>query len=310
MADIFLSYAREDHERAKPIIAALEARGWIVFWDRGMLPGPKFRQVLERELNEARCALVLWSNKSVQSEWVHEEAQRALEREVLLAARIDNVRPPLGFGQRQISDLINWDADPDAADFKALVRAICDLIGGCADVLEPLDFNLITGDPRKYGDLPPTVNAMCRLSNRGKLPLALERLGISVTRNGKSVYQMIWHLFYDADGLEHTKIKRDDVVVDGKSSWQRGVQFRESRADIPNVWPAGWYAFELLGWANRPPDHLPPNLKTTFRAEVTPWLEREMTKWWRATAAAWDERKASDRALGFPLDLTDLKTGL
>jgi hypothetical protein len=312
MADVFLSYAREDRERAEPIVGALQKRGWTVFWDTGILPGPRFRQVLEKELTHARCVLVLWSNDSVHSEWVHGEAQRALERGVLLAARIDNVRPPLGFGERQVADLVTWNGDPEAAEFKAIVRAICNLIGGCNNVIvRPLDFNLITGDPQKYGDLPPTVNMMCELSNGATLPLTLERLALIVTRNGKSVYQMIWHLFYNAIGLEHEKVRRDEeILVTGASSWQRGVQLRESRADIPNVWPAAWYEFELLGWTDRPPDHTPPNLKTRFRAEVEPWVEREMTRWSRATTAEWDARDASDRALGFPLDVTDLTTGL
>ena len=34
MADIFLSYAAEDVERAQAIAAALEQLGWSVWWDR------------------------------------------------------------------------------------------------------------------------------------------------------------------------------------------------------------------------------------------------------------------------------------
>ena len=31
MADIFISYAREDERRVAPLAAALESRGWSVF---------------------------------------------------------------------------------------------------------------------------------------------------------------------------------------------------------------------------------------------------------------------------------------
>jgi hypothetical protein len=34
MADIFLSYAREDQSRVGPLVRALEGQGWSVFWDR------------------------------------------------------------------------------------------------------------------------------------------------------------------------------------------------------------------------------------------------------------------------------------
>ena len=33
MADIFLSYKREDREKVRPIVDALQAKGWTVWWD-------------------------------------------------------------------------------------------------------------------------------------------------------------------------------------------------------------------------------------------------------------------------------------
>jgi hypothetical protein len=32
--DIFFSYARQDEARVAPVVAALRAHGWSVFWDR------------------------------------------------------------------------------------------------------------------------------------------------------------------------------------------------------------------------------------------------------------------------------------
>lgn len=39
MADVFLSYAREDLDIARQIAGALEREGWSVFWDRRTPPG-------------------------------------------------------------------------------------------------------------------------------------------------------------------------------------------------------------------------------------------------------------------------------
>ena len=74
MADIFVSYADDDRERAQVIVRALEAQGLQVFWDRKLVAGEAFRQVLAKELVSARCVLVLWSQVSVESGWVIDEA--------------------------------------------------------------------------------------------------------------------------------------------------------------------------------------------------------------------------------------------
>ncbi len=39
MADVFVSYARSDKARVAPLVAAIEAQGWSVWWDRRSTPG-------------------------------------------------------------------------------------------------------------------------------------------------------------------------------------------------------------------------------------------------------------------------------
>lgn len=53
MADVFISYAREDRARAKRLAGALEARGLSVWWDREILAGQAFDEVIEAELRKA-----------------------------------------------------------------------------------------------------------------------------------------------------------------------------------------------------------------------------------------------------------------
>ena len=106
MADIFLSYAREDRDRAALIARLLESGGWTVFWDRKIKASADWRSVLESELDSARAVLVLWSRVSIASGWVIEEAERGRSR--LVSVRIDDVPVPLGFSQLQAVDLVNW----------------------------------------------------------------------------------------------------------------------------------------------------------------------------------------------------------
>ena len=75
MADIFVSYASEDRDRIKPLIDAITAEGISVWWDRRIGMGSDFEREIERELDAARCVVVVWSEKSVDSDWVRNEAQ-------------------------------------------------------------------------------------------------------------------------------------------------------------------------------------------------------------------------------------------
>ena len=107
MTDVFISYASEDRERARTLASSLEARGWFVWWDRKIIAGQTFDQVIEQELETAKSVVVLWSKDSVSSEWVKNEAAAAAERGVLVPALIDAVKLPLEFRRRQTTDLVN-----------------------------------------------------------------------------------------------------------------------------------------------------------------------------------------------------------
>ena len=46
MADIFVSYARVDKARVAPLVAALEAQGWSVWWDPEIAGGQEFDDLI------------------------------------------------------------------------------------------------------------------------------------------------------------------------------------------------------------------------------------------------------------------------
>jgi hypothetical protein len=120
MADIFISYSSKDRERAAKLAGALGECGWTVWWDRKIPTGQTIDETIERELDAARCVIVLWSEDSIRSEWVKNEAAAATERDVLLPAMIDRVKLPLEFRRRQSADLIGWDGDTRHEGFQAL----------------------------------------------------------------------------------------------------------------------------------------------------------------------------------------------
>jgi len=109
--DIFFSYANEDKGRVARLVVALEAGGWSVFWDRRIPAGQTWRSHIGRALEQARCVVVAWSEHSIQSEWVIEEADDGRERGILVPAFLDPVRPPRGFRAIQAADLSGWSPE-------------------------------------------------------------------------------------------------------------------------------------------------------------------------------------------------------
>jgi hypothetical protein len=124
MADIFLSYAKEDRAAARRVSDALEALGWSVWWDREIPAGQTWRDVLENALSSMRCMVVLWSRNSIKSEWVKEEAEEGHTQRKLVPVLIEDVRPPMGFRAIQAADLIDWDNSIEFAGFKRLIEAL------------------------------------------------------------------------------------------------------------------------------------------------------------------------------------------
>jgi formylglycine-generating enzyme required for sulfatase activity len=129
LSDIFISYAREDLRRAKQLAEALKAQGWSVFWDRTIPAGKSWHEMIDAALHKARCVIVTWSEASIQSSWVREEAEEGRERKILVPVLFAEVKPPIGFRSIQAASLVNWDGRPTAEEFQQLISAVADILG-------------------------------------------------------------------------------------------------------------------------------------------------------------------------------------
>jgi hypothetical protein len=133
MADIFISYKKEDAGRVIRMVEALRAEGFDVWWDHGIQAGSEWDRSIHKELYAAKVVIAIWSKASVAAPWVKEEATVGKNRGVLLPAKIDEVDPPLGFMMIQAADLVGWRGDRTDqrwAFFLAAVQGI--LRGGSA----------------------------------------------------------------------------------------------------------------------------------------------------------------------------------
>ena len=132
MSDVFVSYKAEDRRRVKPLVEALQADGFTVWWDEQIGGGAAWRHTIEAELNAAKCVIVAWSKRSVGPEgtFVQDEACRAQERHVYIPVTIDKVHLPLGFGETQALPLRGWHGNRADAHYQAVLAAVQKNVGG------------------------------------------------------------------------------------------------------------------------------------------------------------------------------------
>ena len=109
VTDVFISYSSLDRKIATSFVNALEAYGLVVWWDQHIEAGARWSGEIEAKLKCSRCVVVLWSQNSVGSLYVREEARSGLERDVLVPIRLNNCSLPFGFGEVQTADLGAWD---------------------------------------------------------------------------------------------------------------------------------------------------------------------------------------------------------
>jgi hypothetical protein len=124
MADVFLSYAREDSGRAEQVARGLTAAGLDVFWDNEIPPGTTWADYIEGKLTQCKALIVLWSEHSTKSQWVREEARMGRDKGVLIPVMIDNSQPPFGFGEVQAANLAAWNGEADHPNWRRFVDAV------------------------------------------------------------------------------------------------------------------------------------------------------------------------------------------
>ena len=138
MADVFISYAREDRQWVEKLATQLQAEGFSVWWDWDLLVGKRYRETIDAELSTCKAAVVVWSQYSVRSDFVRDEAEEAQQRNVLLPVLKEVVRPPAGFRQIQSADLSTWVGEQKHEEFRRVMKGVAHMVGRPAggDVVE------------------------------------------------------------------------------------------------------------------------------------------------------------------------------
>ncbi|RYF89797.1 MAG: toll/interleukin-1 receptor domain-containing protein [Chitinophagaceae bacterium] len=129
MADVFISYSSTDKTVVMRLAQLLTQRGYSVWWDRQIPIGEHYDNVIERELQQARCVVVVWTQRSVASEWVKNEAAAAASSKKLAPVMLENVELPLAFKRTEAAQLFNWDGNTGHPELEMLFDSIGKIIG-------------------------------------------------------------------------------------------------------------------------------------------------------------------------------------
>lgn len=155
MADIFLSYAREDAARAERLAEALKAAGYSVWWDRKLTAGERYSDETEGFLKSAGAVVVLWSREAIRSVWVCDEAAIGRDEGKLVPIAFDGVEPPIGFRQIQALAIDDAGGRIPEASLRKLMTAVGRKLS--PDAADPERHEPSAGAP------PAALSAMARL---------------------------------------------------------------------------------------------------------------------------------------------------
>jgi hypothetical protein len=108
MAEVFLSYSRTDRPIAQAVALELQRLSVDVWWDHDLLGGDDYRQRISEILSRASVAIVIWSRRSIESQWVVGEASLARQKRIIIPINIDLCEPPLDFHAVHTIDFSSW----------------------------------------------------------------------------------------------------------------------------------------------------------------------------------------------------------
>lgn len=129
MADVFISYKREERQAVERLAQELRKLRLDVWFDASLNAGETFSDEIDREAHAAKAIMVCWSPTARDSQWVKAEALIGFEHRKLAACYVagpDGFYPPAPFNSTHAEDLRTWVSAPSNthAGYKSVLRRI------------------------------------------------------------------------------------------------------------------------------------------------------------------------------------------
>lgn len=128
MADVFISYARENSGEAVLLEGLLADAGFSVWRDNQLEPRKRWDAQIEAQLAAAKAVVVMWTPHAARSEWVRIEAEFGRVADKLVSAIVYECDIPIAFSLIQAVDLRDLLSSKEAANANRLVEAIKQLV--------------------------------------------------------------------------------------------------------------------------------------------------------------------------------------
>lgn len=235
MADIFVSYAKEDRLYAQQTVTALQAAGYSVWWDDDITPHGSWDATIERELNAAKAVLVLWTPRSIESEFVRAEANWAKNQNKLVPVQLEACPLPIAFSMVQTANLTGWKGEAGHPEWQRVLNWIASYAAPSGDPV-PAAVHGIGSNPNADRD---AIAMSGRLISFSRFLLGLIILcalaglgyaGLSMLRPSGPTYVAA----AEAGAPSCTRLSSRAFLdpIDGGTCFQCGVDFKRTAAPV------------------------------------------------------------------------------
>lgn len=163
MADVVISYARENDATVRQLAEAVAREGYEVWRDESPMPSAAAADAIAEQIGRAKAVIVVWSEAASASEWVRAEANVARGMRKVVQASADDYPPPIPFDQAQVASISTWLGEPDHPGWQQIKAGLTGLCGAPANEKTVLAASLPPAPPPTPAEVaappppPPTA---------------------------------------------------------------------------------------------------------------------------------------------------------
>ncbi len=159
MGDVFISYSRKDRTKVTSLVERLKKTHVDVCWHAHLTLGDEWDDEVEDALANADIVVVVWSESSIRSRQVKDEAFLARDLDkIIVPVIIEAVSPPYRYRRTQRFDLLRnpIEDDPQLESLVEAIRFSCQGRGSTNPTKED-DLHSSAAEPSPKVALQPAV---------------------------------------------------------------------------------------------------------------------------------------------------------